>query len=410
MIVVGGGLVGLSCAWFLREAGAEVIVLEKGEPGGGASRGNAGAICPSMVEPLPAPGMIREALANMPRSDAALHVSPSYAPRMAGFLRRFAQAATRDRFEAGLAALARLGRQVLPAYDRLAAAGIGTHAGREGYLFVHKDRSAARQEREQIERMASLGLCTEPGDLLDPDELQELEPMLSDAIQGGYLLPDERWIDPSRFVDDLVEGVRAAGVRIIESAGATRVRSIPDGAAVETHDDIYEAQTVVLASGVWTKELAANLGLKLQMYPGKGYSFAVRPDPLPDRLLYFGDAHVIGAPMGDRFRVAGTMEFDGTTDRLNRGRIEAMVRGLQPLLTGVDLTQRDEEWVGPRPVTPDGLPYLGRVPGHENVVVAAGHNMLGLTLAPPTGQAIAGLVTTEDPGIDLAPFDPARYG
>jgi D-amino-acid dehydrogenase len=410
VIVVGGGLVGLSCAWFLRAAGAEVTVLEKGRPGGGASRGNAGAICPSMADPLPAPGMIREALANLPRPDAALHVSPMYAPRMAGFLRRFAQAATRDRYEAGLAALAQLGRDVIPAYDELAAAGIGTHAERAGYLFVHRDRGAAREEREAVSRMASMGLCAEPGDILDPDELRELEPLLSDAVQGGFVLPDERWIDPSMFVDDLAEGVREAGVKIVECSGAERVRSTTAGAVAETVGDAYEAGTVVLAAGVWTKDLTARLGLKLQMYPGKGYSFAVRPDPLPERLLYFGDAHVIGARMGDRFRVAGTMEFDGTTDRFNRGRVEAIVRGLQPLLDGVDLAERDEEWVGPRPVTPDGLPYLGRVPGHENVVLAAGHNMLGLTLAPPTGRAIAGLVTADDPGIDLAPFDPARFG
>jgi D-amino-acid dehydrogenase len=409
VLVVGGGLVGLSCAWFLREAGAEVTVLEAGEPGGGASRGNAGAICPSMTEPLPAPGMIREALANLTRPDAALHVHPAYAPRMAGFLRRFAAAATASRYERGLQALGQLARGVTAAYDRLAVAGVGGHAARDGYLFVYRSVAGAEAARSDLGRAVASGVCAEPGPVRVGDELRDEEPLLGAAAAAGFVLPGERWIDPSRFVDDLVQALAGAGVRIVPGAGAASIASFDDGVEVETAAGRFDGTTVVVAAGVWTRDLIAPLGLSLPIYPGKGYSFAVRPPVQARRMIDLSDAHVMAAPLDGRLRIAGTMEFDGTTDRFNPRRIDAIVRGAQPFLD-VDLAAREEEWVAARPVTPDGLPFLGSVPGHERVIVAAGHNMLGLTLAPVTGTVIAGLVTAGDPGIDLAPFAPARFG
>ncbi len=410
LLVVGGGLVGLSCAWFLRDAGFEVVVLERGAPGGGASRGNAGAICPSMAEPLPAPGMIRHALANLTRPDAALHVHPTYAPRMARFLRWFRQAATQERFDTGLTALAQLARDATDAYDALAAAGVGRFARRTGYVLAHTSWSAAEEERAAIARMAALDLCAPPSEVLDGEDVRELEPILSDAVRAGVFLPEERSIDPSLFVDELAAALRERGVELREDAEATVVRDSRHGVAVDTARGTVAGDRAVLAAGVWTRELVAPLGLSLPLYPGKGYSFAVRPEAMPTHVLSFGDAHVMATPMDGRLRVAGTMEFDGTTDRFNGRRVEAIFRALAPFVQGVDLSERGEEWVGPRPITPDGLPFLGPVPGHERVVVATGHNMLGLTLGPATGRAVASLLADGDAGIDLAPFAPARYG
>jgi D-amino-acid dehydrogenase len=403
VVVVGGGLVGLSCAWFLRAAGAEVTLLEAGRPGGGASRGNAGAICPSMTEPLPAPGMIREALADITRSDAALHVHPAYAPRMAGFLRRFAAAATPARYERGLAAMAQLGRGVTAAYDELAASGIGTGARADGYLFVHASAEHAARERAQIARMSALGLCAEPTEMVAGAALRDLEPMLGPGAVAGFLVPGERWIDPGVFVDELAAGCQAVGVEVVTDASASRIQAFDDGVEVETAAGRFDAATAVVAAGVWTRDLVAPLGVRLPILPGKGYSFAVRSAPQARRAMHLSDAHVMAVPMGERLRVAGTMEFDGSVDRFHARRIEAIARATAPFLD-VDLGARAEEWVGPRPITPDGLPFLGVVPGHARVVVAAGHNMIGLTLAPVTGRAIAGLVTAGDAGIDLAPF------
>lgn len=409
VIVVGGGLVGLSCAWFLHDEGLEVIVLERGDPGGGASRGNAGAICPSMVEPLPAPGVLRDGIGAMTRPDAALHVAPTYAPRLAGFLRRFAQAATRERFDAGLDALLPLALGVIEAYETLAAAGIGTHARADGYLFVHGSWQAAHDEREHLLAMAARGVCSHPGEVLDGDDLREAAPVLTDTAAAGFVLPGERWIDPGRFVDDLAGALETVGVDLRTDTAVTGIDASSDGVIVRTSDGPVEGATAVVAAGVWTRDLVAPLGLRLPLHPGKGYSFSVVAEPMPGHVLYLPDAHVMATPFDGLLRIAGTMEFDGTTDRFNGRRIGAIVKAAQPLLHA-DLAHRIDEWVGPRPVTPDGLPFLGEVPGYERVVVAAGHNMLGLTLAPITGRTIARLLATGDAGLDLTPFRPARYG
>jgi D-amino-acid dehydrogenase len=410
IVVVGGGIVGLSCAWFLRQAGAEVVVLEAGErTGGGASRGNAGAICPSMTEPLAAPGMVRDALDNLRRPDAALHVHPAYMPQMAGFLLRFARAGATAAYARAARALVQLALGVTDAYDQMAADGIGTHVRRDGYLVVHRSREAAAAERAQIAGMAALGVCSDPGPLLDAAGLRAEEPLLSDAASAGFVIPGERWIDASRLLDDLTTAVVDAGVELRRSSAASAIHDLGDDIEVDTASGTVEGAVAVVAAGVWSRELVAPLGVKLPMHPGKGYSFAVHPARMPARVLALSDAHVMATPLGDRLRIAGTMEFDGTTDRYNPERIEAIVRGLAPMVRDVDLSHRTEEWVGPRPMTPDGLPVLGAIPAHPRVVLATGHNMLGVTLGPVTGRIIASLLCEEDPGIDLTPFAPMRF-
>jgi D-amino-acid dehydrogenase len=410
VIVVGGGLVGLCTAWFLRAAGAWVTVLEAERPGSGASRGNAGAICPSLVDPLPAPGTIRRAFLSMPRSDAALHVRPTYAPRMAGFLRRFAAAATRERYEAGYAALAGLAAGAGGAWDVLAAGGVRGDARREGYLIVHAERSDAERSLAHVCRAASLGLCREPGELLDHDGLVQREPLLGAGARAGFVIPDERWVDPSVLVDELAAALVRSGVELVEGSPVDDVRDGPDDVVVHGGGSMRRADAVVVAAGVWSAGLLRRL-VRLPLLPGKGYSFSLRPASLPVRVVHLEDAHVMLTPMGDRLRVAGTMEFDGTTGRFNPRRIDAIVRAVRPFLDrDVELDRRGEEWVGPRPITPDGLPYLGAVAGHPRVFVAAGHNMLGLTLAAVSGRAIAGLVGGGERRPELDPFDPGRFG
>ena len=410
VVVVGGGVVGLSCAWFLGRAGAEVMVLEAGDRvGGGASRGNAGAICPSLTEPLPAPGMIKRALADMLRPDAALHVHPRFAPRMSGFLSRFAQAARHDEYERGLLALLGLARGVTAAFDDMATAGIGTHAGRDGYLFAYRDPADALEEHRHVARVADLGVCSAPGPIRDGGDLRVIEPLLSDRVRAGFLLPDERWIDPDRLMDDLGEGVRSVGAEVVTGARVARVHDLGDEIEIQTASGLFHGDTAVLAAGAWTGGLCEQLGLRVPLLPGKGYSFVLRPARMPGRPLFLSDVHVVATPMGERLRIAGTMEFDGTTDRFNPRRIDTIVRGVREMLPALDLAARTEEWVGPRPMTPDGLPLVGRLPAHPRVVIASGHNMLGITLGPVTGRAVAAIVGDADPGIDLAPFAPERF-
>ncbi len=410
VVVVGGGIVGLSCAWFLRAAGADVIVFEAAErTGAGASRGNAGAICPSLVEPLAAPGMVRTALEDLRRPDAALYVHPAFMPQMAGFLMRFRRAGKASAYDRGLHALVQLARGAAAAHDRLAESGIGLHTRRDGYLVVYRERDAAAAAHARVVGMATLGVCAAPEPLLGAAALRATEPLLGDEAVAGFVIPGERWADPSSLLDDLTDAARRAGIEVRTHAPVTAIHDLGDGVELDTANCAVAGAAVVVAAGVWARDLVAPLGVKLTMQAGKGYSFALHPARMPERLLELADAHVMATPMGSRLRIAGTMEFDGTTDRFRPARIDAIVRRLAPILPAVDLSARTEEWVGPRPMTPDGLPILGPLAGHPRVVLATGHNMLGMTLGPVTGQVVAGLVCGDGPGIDLAPFAPARF-
>ena len=410
VVVIGGGIVGLSCAWFLRRSGAEVVVVEAGpRTGQGASRGNAGAICPSMVEPLAAPGMLRAALDDLRRPDAALYVHPATMPHMTGFLLRFTRAATEAAYRRGIEALAQLGRGVVAAYDELAAAGIGTGARRDGYLSLHADEVGAVNEHAHIDRMASRGLCARPGPILGGAALRNIEPLVSDRIAAGFELPGEGWIDAGVLVDELTDALDTEGVAIRTGATARAIVDLGDGIEVDTTVGTLDGAIALVTAGAWSRGLVARLGARLSLHPGKGYSFFVHPDRMPAHVLHVPDAHVMCTPYPAGLRVAGTMEFDGTMDRFNAGRVEAIVRGAAPYLEGVDWAARTQEWVGPRPITPDGLPVLGPLATHPRVVLATGHNMLGVTLAPVTGKVIARLLVDGDAGIDLTPFSAARF-
>jgi D-amino-acid dehydrogenase len=409
VLVVGGGLVGLSCAFYLHRGGARVTVLERQKVGSGASRGNAGLVCPAMTEPLPGPGVMRNAVAGLFRPDSPLYVHPTWAPRMAAFLLRFARHSTRRAFERGLDAMAPLSRTVFECYDDLAACGIEVGGGRDGYVIACASIESARRNHDQLVHMSELGIGSAPGPLLTGPELTEFEPSLAGGTATCFLLPDERWVDPSRVVDGLAAWLRGAGVQIIEEAGVRDVEASGQRVAIETAGRRFEADLGLVAGGIGSQMLCRRLGVSLGMQPGKGYSFSVFPESMPRRALHLPDGHVAVTPMNDRLRIAGTMEFDGTFDRFEPRRVQAMVAAARPYFSGIDWNRRSDEWVGPRPMTPDGLPMIGRVAGQSRMFVATGHNMLGVTLAPATGRVIADLMLRAEAPFDLSPFSPNRF-
>ncbi len=408
VIVVGAGLVGLCTAYYLRQRGAEVLILERERIGSGASRGNAGEVCPSGVEPLAAPGMIRESIRSGLRPGGALSFRPLGGAGVVRFAARFASLANARDYERGFAALAGLTRRTYDLYDGLAADGIGTHIRRDGYLYCCSSAASANASRDALGLFVRAGLAQAPGPLLDGAGLRDLEPAAGEGARAGFLLPQERWIDPSRFVDDLAAAMERMGVRVFEGAEVTDIREEGGGVSVTGGFGQEAGSAAVIAGGARSRELLAALGLRTLLQPGKGYSFSVTPEVMPGHCLYLPDAHVGVTPMGERLRVAGTMQMDGTYDRFDRRRIPAVVTAAAPYVRGVDWEVRTDEWVGPRPMTPDGLPMLGALPGRPRTFVAAGHNMIGLTLAPTTGKVMADLILGDDPGIDLSAMAPGR--
>jgi D-amino-acid dehydrogenase len=403
--VLGAGLIGLCCAHYLAEAGLRVTVLERDRVGSGASRGNAGEVCPALVEPLPAPGVISAALRTAHRPESALYVHPSVSRDLARFLLGLARHATRARHAAGARELAALADGTFTLFERLEAAGVDAEARKSGYLFVHGSPESAHAARD---RFARLNAPLAADGVLDAAALAELEPCLGPAARAGFVVDGQWSIDPSLFVDRLVDLLRRRGVEIVEGSRVTGVQSRTGGVRVHTVEGPVDADATVLAAGVWSREVARGLGVDLNIVPGKGYSLALRLDRTPTRLVHLGDAHVVVTPLAKGVRLAGTMEIDPNPDRFNPRRIAGIVAAARPYLDGGHWDELGNEWVGARPMTPDGLPAIGPLPGHRRVYLASGHNMLGLMLGPATGRLIADLVTEQARPEAWAAFAPGR--
>ncbi|MFD0537282.1 NAD(P)/FAD-dependent oxidoreductase [Actinomadura luteofluorescens] len=244
--------------------------------------------------------------------------------------------------------------------------------------------------------------------MLTGDEARRVEPALSGEIGAAILLRGQRFINPGVFVHALADSVRDRGGKIRAGADVTDVRDEPGGVAVRTGGSDFETfDAVVLASGVWLGGLARRFGVGALVQAGRGYSFSVPMERVPDGPVYFPAQRVACTPLGDRLRVAGMMEFRRPEAPLDPRRIRAIVEAARPLLRGADLDARRDEWVGSRPCTRDGLPLIGATRS-PRVFAAGGHGMWGITLGPATGSLLAEMIAIGRRPGELDPFDPLR--
>lgn len=407
--IVGGGLIGLFTGLYGLRAGYRVRIIERSVVGSGASRGNAGEICPSMANPMPAPGMVRTGLVNSVAEDAALriHLPPSIA--LSRFLLGFARNCRPAAFEHGFEALAALSRRSFELFEQLPDVGVATTLSRNGNLRCFGDAARATREFAVSQRVRRFGLPA-PTELLTGAEIREFAPVVSAKVVAGYHWPEQWFVDPSVLVNDLHAALVAAGAEIIEHTEVTGITPYRDSVVVHTDGGDLDAEAVVIASGAWAPRVLKSIGLRVPIESGKGYSFSVTPEDMPEHVINMPESNAVATPMGDRLRIGGTVEFDGTMDRFNPSRIERIIRAARPYLTGIDWDARTEEWVGPRPMTPDGLPLIGQANAGGRVVVAAGHNMLGLTLGPASAELAVRAIGGHDlPGWSR-PFDANRFG
>lgn len=407
--IVGGGLIGLFSAYYLARQGANVVIAESRRLGSGAARGNGGLIVWTECTPLAGPGVLGHTLRTLFSRTSPFFVKPSALLENAGFLYGFARQCSESAFKANLARLDFLNRRTEALYRALKDEGVGTRIAPIGILRVFGSKEAALADRALLIELAGRGLGPPPGPLMEESELRAFEPALAASARAGFVQEGEAFTNPSATVDELIAAVRASGVEIREDDAVTDIVESPAGVRVLTEKGEVRADKCLLAAGAWSRALARRLGLNLVLVPGKGYSFSVRPAVMPKRAIALADAHAGATPLGEgRLRLAGTMEFDGSYDAFNPRRIAAIKAAAAPYLQGIDWRATEDEWVGPRPMTPDGAPYIGKVPGRQRTFIAAGHNMLGLSLGPATATVVAEMMAgAADPAL-LAALSPRR--
>jgi D-amino-acid dehydrogenase len=411
VVVIGGGIVGLCCAYELDRAGAEVVVLERSSAGSGASKGNTGWVCPSFTYPLPAPGIIREGLRGMIRGGGPLAIRPTLDPTFLRWLLGFRRSASRGRWEKGASALIALNRRTLELFDGYAAGGIEFEMHRSGLLVVATSGTGLASYATLFGELRRLGFEGESRPL-DSAQAKEREPALAaQRIVGGVHAVVDRYVRPESLLDGLTRHLRARGVELRESTDVGEIDAANGGVRVRTGQGELDADRAVVAAGASSPPLLRRLGIVLPLVPARGYSFTFAGNGLrPRHALYLAEAKVGISAYEESVRVAGVFELGHSSERLNRRRLRAMLATVEPYFE--DWRPSEEaallEWAGLRPMTADGLPLIGRVPALENVFVATGHGMLGVTLAPATAAVLTPLVLEERAAPELVPFDPAR--
>lgn len=407
--IVGGGIIGLACAYELARDGQEVTVLDAGEPGHGASIGSAAKVALAECAPVPAPGMVLQGLKWMLDQDSPLYVRPSLRPGFVRFMFSMARHCNAADFHRGLEIHLDQVAASLDVLDEWKDNGISYEEHAKGILLAFEKEasfSAHLRHRGLFEKYGHVP------EVLDADALHEMEPCLSDRIRYGLFYSDDRQVMPQSLTDALAKELTHMGQTVLAHRRVVGFgRSDGRVTEVRTASESFPCDMVVLAAGAHCGPLSRTLGAALPIRPGKGYS--VDYDDPPTALatpLTFEDAHVAVTPLDGFLRVAGTMEFTGFETKIRPCRVEAMKQAAVDGFRDWDPGKPHRAaWAGMRPMTPDGLPVIGRLPQPDNVMVASGHGMLGLTMAPTTAKAIAALVKGAPVRASTRDVAPSRF-
>jgi D-amino-acid dehydrogenase len=415
VLVLGAGIVGLSTAWSLLERGFRVTVVDRERPERlSASHGNSGMIVPSHFVPLAAPGMVALGLKWMWNPESPFWLRPRLDPDLWRWAALFWQAARPERVEQAAPLLCALHLASKAGFEELAAR-LGDFAlQKRGLLMLCATEHGLAEERRTAAMAHRLGL---PAEVLTQAETAALDPGLPPRIAGAVYFPEDAFLIPGRLLAALERAVEEGGAQILWNTGidgfAVRGRRI---AAVRTSAGELEADEIVLASGVWSGALARRLGLALPLQAGKGYSLTVEGLPRRPGIAAIGtEARIAVTPMGDAVRFGGTLELGGRPGEIHPARVRGILKGVLRYYPDLatELPARIAAgvpvWSGLRPCSPDGLPYIGRTARYDNLVVAAGHAMLGMSLGPVTGRLVAQLLAGETPAFPLDLLSPDRY-
>ncbi|KJD33882.1 amino acid dehydrogenase [Tamlana nanhaiensis] len=410
VVIIGGGISGICSAYYLLKEDYQVTVLDKSDLTTGASFINAGYLTPSHFIPLAAPGIITQGLKWMFNSSSPFYIKPRVDFDFMKWALHFKKSATNKNVEKSIPVLKELNLKSQTLFENMInELDFSFHYEKKGVLMTYATQHCEEEEHEVAERAIKEGLDVS---VLNKTELHELEPVLSDKVIGAVHYKCDSHMTPNHFMPKMKAWLEQHGVVFKINETVTDF-SIKNNAitSVTTQNSTYEADNFVLASGSWTTELASKLKLNIPVQGGKGYSMDVqRPTgiTIPTILL---EAKVAITPMDTFTRFAGTMEFSGNNTFVRKERVEALANAVKNYYTDVEINpeERANATSGLRPVSPDGVPFIGKTSKYNNLTVAAGHAMMGWSLGPITGQLVAELVANKKTSVNVDPLSPERF-
>jgi D-amino-acid dehydrogenase len=412
VIVIGGGIVGLSTAFYLRAEGHEVTLLDKGTITEGASFVNAGYLTPSHIVPLAAPGMISKGLKWMLNSSSPFYIKPRLDADLISWGWKFMCSCSKKHVQRSLAAIKEINELSKGLYHEMhASVDFDFHLEDRGVLMAFKTSKAEKSEYSVMQAAQDLGLDVS---LLGVEEVNRLQPGIQMNIAGAYHYRCDAHSTPEVFMNQLKKNTLKSGVEIHTETTVKNFQVRGDRiSTVVTDRGNFEADEVVFAAGAWTEELLKPLKIVLSVQAGKGYRINVEARTgisLPCILM---ESKVGVTPMKGFTRFAGTMEIAGINHNIRENRVNAIAHAATQYYSGleIDLNDRKQAKCGLRPLSPDGLPFIGRHSSCSNLVLATGHSMMGWSLGPATGKLVTEIISNKKLSMPIGKFSPERkYG
>ncbi|HEY9004344.1 MAG TPA: FAD-dependent oxidoreductase [Mucilaginibacter sp.] len=412
-VIIGGGVIGVFSAYYLNKSGWEVDIIDQGDLSDNCSYGNAGMITPSHFVPLAAPGMVEQGIRWMFNSKSPFYVKPSLNPELIGWGLKFLKSATRkhvDRSAGALRDISVMSKKLFQEFEKDSNIEFGLED--KGILMLFKTPAFVEEEKHLAEQAINLGLDAQ---YLSPDECRQLQPGVEMDILGAVHYHCDAHLYPNKLMRGLIKYVEnAKGITIYRNTEITKiVHETGKIISVNNKDKEFKGDAYVVAGGAWSPGIARLAGLKVPLMPGKGYSFMVPQEEskrmtIPSILC---EARVAITPMNGSIRYGGTMEVGKINKQINMNRVQGIVESVPKYFPNFkpEMPQQKDIWFGFRPVSPDGMPYIGLSNKYQNLAVATGHAMIGLSLGPATGKIISEVLNGQSNGMNITPFAVDRF-
>ncbi|MEP6750515.1 MAG: FAD-dependent oxidoreductase [Bacteroidota bacterium] len=411
-VVIGGGIMGLSSAYYLNESGWDVTVLDKSDFLNNCSYGNMGYVCPSHFIPMATPGIVKQGLKWMFDSKSPFYVQPRLNFALIDWGLKFMRSATPEKVEAAavpLRDIAIISQHEYEQWTKIPSFNFSYE--HKGLLEIFQTDAVAEHARHTVEKGKALGLEV---DLLNYDELMKLEPQAKINGLGAIYFKCDAHLYPNKLMKGLMDLLLQRGVKLI--AGEEVIDFEKQQGSIKkviTTTTSYETDRIVIATGSWSREVAALLETKIPLMPGRGYSITLENSPYKiNHPAILVEGRTAMTPMdGNKIRFGGTMEITSTKTPPRMNRVQGILNAVKRFFPEFDmpLPAEDKIWYGYRPCSADGLPYIGRVKKWKNVVVATGHSMLGLSLGAGTGKIISEIINEQPLSMDIKPFAVERF-
>jgi D-amino-acid dehydrogenase len=408
--IIGGGVIGLCSAYYLQKEGHDITVIEKNNMTDGCSFGNMGYVSPSHFIPLATPGIISQGLKWMLSSSSPFYIKPKLSLDLVQWCFRFWKSSNAKLVAANAPHLNNLlqlskalsldlKKELPNSFDFI----------EKGVWMLYKSEKTGEHEKHLADQANSYGLKTI---ICNGKEVQDFEKQVEVNVAGGVLYTDDAHLDPSKFMQTLYQDLKNNGVKFELNAEVINFeKSNKTITKIITTNESINCDEVVIANGSWMQQISKLLDINLLMQPGKGYS--MHYDNLDKNLMHpsiLVDDRVATTPIGKWLRIGGTMELSGHSDNILPKRVNSVYTAFKkyyPTLN-INAPQIENVWYGYRPVSPDGMPYIGRHNAYKNLCYAGGHAMLGVSAAAGTGKLISELISHKTPSIALTAFNPER--